>query len=92
MPFYSAFTASGYLINNLQSLLDQKDISSFGLSKLACLSPTTTRKICSDSSYIPSPDVLEKICLSLEVTPGDVLGIKSTMELTVAVGSGVFSG
>ena len=77
MPFYSAFTASGYLINNLQSLLDQKDISSFGLSKLACLSPTTTRKICSDSSYIPSPDVLEKICLSLEVTPGDVLGIKS---------------
>ena len=92
MPFYSAYTASGYLINNLQELLDQKDLSSFALSQLASLSPTTTRKICADSRYIPSPDVLEKICLTLNVTPGDVLGIKSTMELTVAVGSGVFSG
>jgi len=92
MPFYSAHTASGYLINNLQTILDQNNISSFGLSKLAALSPTTTRKIYSDSRYIPSPDVLEKICLTLDVTPGDVLGIKSTIELTVAVGSGVFSG
>ena len=39
MPFYSAFTASGYLINNLQELLEQKSISSFALSKLASLSP-----------------------------------------------------
>ena len=92
MPFYSAFTASGYLVNNLQDLLEQKSLSSFALSKLAALSPTTTRKICSDSKYIPSPEVLEKICLSLEVSPGDVLGIKSTMELSVAVGSGVLSG
>jgi len=90
MPFYSAHTASGYLVNNLTSLLAQKELSSFALSKLASLSPTTTRKICSDNTYIPSPDVLEKICLTLEVTPGDVLKIQSTMELTVAVGSGVF--
>ena len=48
MPFYSAYTASGYLTNNLQDLLDQKDLSSFALSKLAALSPTTTRKICSE--------------------------------------------
>ena len=53
MPFYSAFTASGYLINNLQELLEQKS-SPFALSKLASLSPTTTRKICSDAQYIPS--------------------------------------
>lgn len=90
MPFYSAHTASGYLVNNLQSLLEQKNMSSFALSKVASLSPTTTRKICSDDKYIPSPDVLEKICLSLDVNPGDVLGLKSTMELSVAVGSGVF--
>ena len=90
MPFYSAHTASGYLVNNLQSLLEQKNMSSFALSKAASLSPTTTRKICSDDIYIPSPDVLEKICLSLDVNPGDVLGLKSTMELSVAVGSGVF--
>ena len=91
MPFYSAHTTSGYLINNLESLLNRKSISSFALSKLASLSPTTTRKICADDRYIPSPDVLEKICLTLGVTPGDVLGIKSTIDLSVAVGSGVFS-
>jgi|TARA_A100001201_G_scaffold21718_3_gene24190 DNA-binding Xre family transcriptional regulator len=90
MPFYSAHTASGYLINNLKDLLTQKDISSFALSKQACLSPTTTRKICTDERYIPSPDVLEKICLTLDVSPGDVLAIQSTMGLSVAVGSGVF--
>jgi DNA-binding Xre family transcriptional regulator len=90
MPFYSAHTASGYLINNLKDLLAQKDISSFALSKQASLSPTTTRKICTDERYIPSPDVLEKICLTLDVSPGDVLAIQSTMGLSVAVGSGVF--
>jgi|TARA_R100001163_G_C4900114_1_gene89080 DNA-binding Xre family transcriptional regulator len=90
MPFYSAHTASGYLINNLKDLLLQKDISSFALSKQASLSPTTTRKICTDERYIPSPDVLEKICLTLDVSPGDVLAIQSTMGLSVAVGSGVF--
>ncbi len=90
MPFYSAHTASGYLINNLKDLLLQKDISSFALSKQASLSPTTDQKICTDERYIPSPDVLEKICLTLDVSPGDVLAIQSTMGLSVAVGSGVF--
>lgn len=91
MPFYSAHTASGCLINNLSTLLSDKDLSSFALSKMAALSPTTTRKICTDEAYIPSPDVLEKICLSLGVGPGDVLQIKSTMSLSVAIGSGVLS-
>ena len=90
MPFYSSHTKSGKLFNNLKNLLESKKLSSFGLSKIADLSPTTTRKIYSDPGYIPSPDVLEKICLSLECKPGDVLDIKSTMGLSVAVGSGVF--
>tara|TARA_R100000231_G_scaffold109828_2_gene81309 strand:+ start:69 stop:341 length:273 start_codon:yes stop_codon:yes gene_type:complete len=89
MPFYSAYTASGYLVNNLSSLLQEKDVSSFGLSKLAALSPTTTRKICADETYIPSPDVLEKICLSLDVEPGDVLKLRSTMGVSTVVASGV---
>lgn len=89
MPFYSAHTASGCLINNLSSLLQQRSLSSFALSKLANLSPTTTRKIVSDEFYIPSPDVLEKLCLSLDCKPGDLLGIKSTIETTSVVCSGV---
>ena len=89
MPFYSSYTAEGRLFNNLKQLLDDKRISSFALSKLACLSPTTTRKIYSDTSYIPSPDVLEKLCLTLSCDPGDLLGINSTMESTVTVCSGV---
>jgi len=90
MPFYSAHPSKGKLFNNLKSLLEIKKLSSFALSKEADLSPTTTRKICGDTGYIPSPDVLEKICLTLECAPGDVLGIRSTMESAVAVGSGVF--
>jgi DNA-binding Xre family transcriptional regulator len=89
MPFYSAHTASGCLINDLSSILQRKSLSSFALSKLADLSPTTTRKICSDNKYIPSPDVLEKICLTLSVMPGDVLKIQSTMDSSVVVCSGV---
>lgn len=92
MPYYSSYPAGGRLFNNLKNLLDQKKLSSFALSRLANLSPTTTRKISSDTGYIPSPDVLEKICLTLECGPGDVLSIRSTMETAVAVGSGVFYG
>jgi DNA-binding Xre family transcriptional regulator len=90
MPFYSAHPSKGKLFNNLKSLLEVRKLSSFALSKEAELSPTTTRKICGDTGYIPSPDVLEKICLTLECAPGDVLGIRSTMESAVAIGSGVF--
>ena len=90
MPFYSAYPSKGKLFNNLKSLFEIKKLSSFALSKEADLSPTTTRKICGDTGYIPSPDVLEKICLTLECAPGDVLGIRSTIESAVAIGSGVF--
>jgi len=89
MPFYSAHTSTGRLFNSLKALCDNKSITSFKLSKLAELSPTTTRKIYADSSYIPSPDVLEKLCLVLDVTPGDLLQISSNMENIAAVCSGV---
>jgi DNA-binding Xre family transcriptional regulator len=92
MPFYSSYPSKGRLFNNLKNLLEVKKLSSFALSRVANLSPTTTRKICSDTGYIPSPDVLEKICITLDCAPGDVLGIRSTMEPAVAVGSGVFYG
>jgi DNA-binding Xre family transcriptional regulator len=89
MPFYSSHPSGGRLLNNLKSLLDSKSISSFGLSRIAQLSPTTTRKIYSDPSYIPSPDVLEKLCISLSCDPGDLLTITGTMDSSVAVCSGV---
>jgi DNA-binding Xre family transcriptional regulator len=92
MPFYSAYTASGYLVNTLKTVLDTSDISSFKLSKMTQLSPTTTRKIYTDDRYIPSPDVLERICICLDVQPGDLLKILPTIEPSVALGSGVFSG
>lgn len=89
MPFYSSYTTGDKLFNNLKPVLDAKKLSSFALSKLANLSPTTTRKIYSDIRYIPSPDVLEKLCLTLNCDPGDLLGINSTMDVAVAVCSGV---
>ena len=91
MPFYSSYTTYGKLINNLKSIVDAQSLSSFKLSKLADLSPTTTRKIYYDTKYIPSPDVIERICLTLNIVPGDLLKIMSTIEESVVVCSGVFA-
>ena len=91
MPFYSSYTTCGRLVNRLKDLLDGRGVSSFKLSKLSDLSPTTTRKIYVDQQYIPSPDVLERICLILEVQPGDILQIAPKLEASVAVCSGVLA-
>jgi DNA-binding Xre family transcriptional regulator len=91
MPFYSSYTTCGRLVNRLKDLLDGRGVSSFKLSKLSDLSPTTTRKIYADQQYIPSPDVLERICLILEVQPGDILQIAPKLEASVAVCSGVLA-
>ncbi len=89
MPYYSSHTSRKRLINSLKSILDTRNISSFKLSRVCELSPTTTRRIYTDSTYIPSPDVLERICLVLNVEPGDILKISSNMESQIAVCSGV---
>lgn len=89
VPFYSSYTTSGVLINTLKEVLDPRGMTSFKLSKISNLSPTTTRKIYQDCKYIPSPDVLERICVVLNVQPGDILSITPTMESVVAVCSGV---
>lgn len=91
MPFYSSYTTYGRLINNLKFIVDSRNLSSFKLSKLAELSPTTTRKIYYDTGYIPSPDVIERICLTLSIDPGDLLKILPTIERSVAVCSGVLA-
>jgi len=90
MPFYSSYTNGNKLVNKLRLLLDSKKLSSFALSKRANLSPTTTRKIYSDPGYIPSPDVLEKLCVTLECLPGDILDIRGNIEESAVVVSGVF--
>jgi DNA-binding Xre family transcriptional regulator len=88
VPFYSSRPSERRLVNRLDEILTERGISSFRLSKLADLSPTTTRNICSDEFYIPSPEVLEKICIVLEVQPGEILKLRTKMELEdVAVSS-----
>ncbi len=93
MPFYSSHPAYGRLVNTLRYVLDERGWSSFKLSRASDISPTTTRKIYNDSTYIPSPDVLEKICVTLDIQPGDILQIMPRLEKTVALGlaSGVFT-
>ena len=89
MPYYSSHTSQQRLVNSLKGILDTRNISSFKLSRVCELSPTTTRRIYTDSKYIPSPDVLERICLILNVEPGDILKISSNIETQIAVCSGV---
>lgn len=91
MPFYSSYTTYSRLVNDLKSIVDSKNLSSFKLSKLAGLSPTTTRKIYYDHNYIPSPDVIERVCLALNIIPGDFLKILPTIKESVAVCSGVLA-
>tara|TARA_Y100001972_G_C7402592_1_gene209254 strand:- start:175 stop:456 length:282 start_codon:yes stop_codon:yes gene_type:complete len=83
MPFYSSHPSSGVLHNTLKEVLDQRGMSAFKLSKEANLSPTTTRKIYHDHTYIPSPNVLERMCIVLQVGPGELL------TLTSIIGSGI---
>lgn len=91
MPFYSSHPGYGRLVNTLKDVLDARGVSSFKLSQKSDISPTTTRKVYSDPTYIPSPDVLEKICITLDIQPGDILRISPKLEATVAMvlGSGV---
>jgi DNA-binding Xre family transcriptional regulator len=91
VPFYSSYTTQGALINTLKKVLDARGITSFGLSKASDLSPTTTRKIYLNEYYIPSPDVLERICLTLSLQPGDILRIAPKLEASVGVCSGVLA-
>ena len=88
MPFYSAFPSSGVLQNTLKDVLDSRGMSAFKLSKEANLSPTTTRKIYQDHTYIPSPNVLERMCIVLQVNPGDLLTVSSIMGSGIS-GSGI---
>ena len=80
MPFYSSPPSEKRLENRLNELLNERGITSFRLSKIADLSPTTTRNICADPFYIRSPEVLEKICIVLEVQPGEILKLRTKMD------------
>jgi len=80
VPYYSSRPSEKRLINRLNEVLTERGITSFRLSKIADLSPTTTRNICVDPFYIPSPEVLEKICIVLEVQPGEILKLRTKME------------
>ena len=80
MPYYNSRPSEKRLVNRLDELLAERGLTSFRLSKLADLSPTTARNICIDRFYIPSPEVLEKICIVLEVQPGEILKLRTKME------------
>jgi DNA-binding Xre family transcriptional regulator len=80
MPYYSSRPSERRLVNRLNEILADRGLSSFRLSKLADLSPTTTRNIDIDEFYIPSPEVLEKICIALDVQPGEILKLRTKME------------
>lgn len=84
MPFYSSRPSEKRLVNRLHEVLHERGLTSFRLSKIADLSPTTTRNICIDEFYIPSPEVLEKICIVLEVQPGEILKLRTKMDEEVA--------
>ena len=61
------------IINNLRNLLDERNLTSYALSKMAGISPGNVREIADDETVVPRYRALNAICHALKVNIDDVL-------------------
>ena len=61
------------IINNLRHLLDERNLTSYALSKMAGISPGNVREIADDKTVVPRYRALNAICRVLEVNIDEVL-------------------
>ena len=59
--------------NLIMQLLEQHDITRYRFWKDTGLSRATAYRLCDDPSYIPTGDVIEKICRAYGCQPGDFI-------------------
>ncbi len=59
--------------NRIKPLLDQRNITRYRFWKDTGLSRATAYRLCDDPSYIPTGEVIEKICRAYNWQPGDFI-------------------
>ena len=59
--------------NKIKQFLDSRGLSAYRMIQDAKISDTTGYKLASDPTYIPSAKILEAICETYRVQPGELL-------------------
>lgn len=59
--------------NKIKDLLDQQGITRYRFWKDTGLSRATAYRLCDEPTYIPTGDVIEKICRAYGWQPGDFI-------------------
>ncbi len=59
--------------NKIKKLLDSREKTRYWLWKATNLSQNTAYRLYNDPTYIPGGDVMEVVCMALDVQPGDFL-------------------
>lgn len=59
--------------NKVKQFLDSRQLTAYRLIKDSGISDTTGYRLAADSTYVPSAKVLEAICETYKVQPGEIL-------------------
>lgn len=59
--------------NKVKQFLESQQITAYRLIKDTGISDTTGYRLAADSTYVPSAKVLEAICQTYKIQPGELL-------------------
>ncbi|BAY50477.1 hypothetical protein SAMD00079811_81060 (plasmid) [Scytonema sp. HK-05] len=61
------------MLNNIKQFIDSRGISRYRFWQDTGLGRDTAYRLCNDPTYIPTGGVLDKICATYKVQPGELL-------------------
>lgn len=61
------------ILNQIRAFVDQRGLKPYRFWKQTGLSRATAYRLYSDRSYVPTGDVLDKICQTYRIQPGELL-------------------
>jgi DNA-binding Xre family transcriptional regulator len=61
------------VLNTIKNFIDNREISRYRFWQDTGLGRDTAYRLCNDPHYVPTGSVLEKICATYGVQPGDLL-------------------
>ncbi|QKQ75613.1 helix-turn-helix transcriptional regulator [Nostoc sp. TCL240-02] len=59
--------------NRIKKFIDERGVSRYKFWQETKLGRDTAYRLCNDSSYIPTGNVLDKICATYKIQPGELL-------------------
>ena len=69
------------MLNRVQEFIDKRDITRYRFWQDTGLGRDTAYRLCNDPTYIPTGNVLEKICSAYQIQPGELLFWKPDEDL-----------